>query len=342
VGTAVAEAFGITAIRDEYQAARVTTLRLPAPYKLARGRRNPVAEWLDGLGLFGARAQDKHIPDPVFSFPKAQVALFLRHLWATAGSVTVNKTSRRGRIHFSSPSRRMADGVAMLLLRFGIVGRVTRTCPGRHRDQYSVDIAGGDDQRRFLQEIGVHGPRGLACETLRATIADAKPRTTIDTIPAEIWTRVREILGERTKASRPVAAAAGRADGGGQLWGTRPSRSQLARVAAILEDAELDLHSVNDVLWDEILTIESIGEHEVFDATVPGLHNFVANGVVAHNSIEQDADVVILLHRDDYYDRESPRAGEADFIVAKHRNGPTDTVTVAAQLHFSRFVDMAV
>jgi replicative DNA helicase len=59
-------------------------------------------------------------------------------------------------------------------------------------------------------------------------------------------------------------------------------------------------------------------------------------------SIEQDADVVILLHRDDYYDRESPRAGEADFIVAKHRNGPTDTVTVAAQLHLSRFVDMAV
>jgi replicative DNA helicase len=59
-------------------------------------------------------------------------------------------------------------------------------------------------------------------------------------------------------------------------------------------------------------------------------------------SIEQDADVVILLHRDDYYDRESPRAGEADFIVAKHRNGPTDTVTVAAQLHLSRFVDMAI
>jgi replicative DNA helicase len=59
-------------------------------------------------------------------------------------------------------------------------------------------------------------------------------------------------------------------------------------------------------------------------------------------SIEQDADVVILLHRDDYYDKESPRAGEADFIIAKHRNGPTDTVTVAAQLHLSRFVDMAV
>jgi replicative DNA helicase len=58
-------------------------------------------------------------------------------------------------------------------------------------------------------------------------------------------------------------------------------------------------------------------------------------------SIEQDSDVVILLHREDVYERESPRAGEADLHVAKHRNGPTTTVTVAFQGHYSRFVDMA-
>jgi replicative DNA helicase len=58
-------------------------------------------------------------------------------------------------------------------------------------------------------------------------------------------------------------------------------------------------------------------------------------------SLEQDTDVVILLHREDFYDRQSPRAGEADLIVAKHRNGPTATVTVAFQGHYSRFVDMA-
>ncbi|GAA2120160.1 replicative DNA helicase [Actinomadura alba] len=58
-------------------------------------------------------------------------------------------------------------------------------------------------------------------------------------------------------------------------------------------------------------------------------------------SLEQDADVVILLHREDAYEKESPRAGEADLIVAKHRNGPTATVTVAFQGHYSRFVDMA-
>jgi replicative DNA helicase len=59
-------------------------------------------------------------------------------------------------------------------------------------------------------------------------------------------------------------------------------------------------------------------------------------------SIAQVADVILLLHREDYYDKESPRAGEADLIVAKHRNGATDAITVAAQLHLSRFVDMAV
>ncbi|MCL3863257.1 replicative DNA helicase [Actinotalea sp. K2] len=58
-------------------------------------------------------------------------------------------------------------------------------------------------------------------------------------------------------------------------------------------------------------------------------------------SIEQDADIVILLHREDAYERESPRAGEADLIVAKHRNGPTDTIVVAFQGHYARFVDMA-
>ncbi|MER6778424.1 MULTISPECIES: replicative DNA helicase [unclassified Streptomyces] len=58
-------------------------------------------------------------------------------------------------------------------------------------------------------------------------------------------------------------------------------------------------------------------------------------------SIEQDADIVVLLHRPDAYEKESPRAGEADFIVGKHRGGPTATITTAFQGHYARFVDMA-
>ncbi len=57
-------------------------------------------------------------------------------------------------------------------------------------------------------------------------------------------------------------------------------------------------------------------------------------------SIEQDADMVILLHRESVYEKDSPRAGEADLIVAKHRNGPTRTVVVGFHGHYSRFADL--
>jgi len=58
-------------------------------------------------------------------------------------------------------------------------------------------------------------------------------------------------------------------------------------------------------------------------------------------SLEQDADMVMLLHRPDAFERDDPRGGEADIILGKHRGGPTATITVAHQLHYSRFVDMA-
>nr|WP_253672266.1 replicative DNA helicase [Streptoalloteichus tenebrarius] len=58
-------------------------------------------------------------------------------------------------------------------------------------------------------------------------------------------------------------------------------------------------------------------------------------------SLEQDADMVILIHRPDAWERDDPRMGEADLILAKHRAGPTATITVAHQLHYSRFTDLA-
>jgi replicative DNA helicase len=119
------------------------------------------------------------------------------------------------------------------------------------------------------------------------------------------------------------------------------SRQRMAEVAEVLGNAELDVLATNDVYWDAIASIEPVGELAVYDATVMGVHNFVANGLPLHNSLEQDADMVILLHREDVYEKESTRPGEADIIVAKHRNGPTRDLVVAFQGHYSRFVDMA-
>ena len=301
-----------------------------------------LAHQLGGMGLVGCRSHEKVIPGPLFSLPKRQVSLFVRHLWATDGSVTLTSNGRASRICFASTSRPMLDGLSRLLLRFGISTRLRTVTPDQYRPQFTLDISGHDDQLRFLREVGVHGKRARACARLRQALEASASNPNVDTVPREVWSRVREILADRAMSHRQFSAATGTQLCGSALWKRAPSRKRLACVAAVLDAADLELMATNDVFWDEVVAIEPQGEQEVFDATVLGTHNFIANGIATHNSIEQDADVVILLHREDYYDKESPRAGEADFIVAKHRNGPTDTVTVAAQLHLSRFVDMAV
>jgi replicative DNA helicase len=339
--TEAARHFGVLVRRDEYPAARVTTLRLSARFAPARGRRNPIVQWLDELGLYDLRSHQKFVPGGIFRLPDDQLALFLRHLWATDGSVTVNRNGRSGRIYYGSTSRRLIDDVASLLRRFGINGRVRTVTPGPHRPQYTVDVSGREEQLLFLRMIGGFGPRAASCARLLEILEAGSSNTNIDTIPAQVWTRVRDVLAEKSITHRQFAAAMGTQSCGSTMWRHSPSRARLTRVAEALDDADLEMLATNDVIWDTIVSVEPLGEQDVYDATVIGLHNFVANGIAAHNSIEQDADMVILLHREDAYERESPRAGEADFIVAKHRNGPTTTVTVAFQGHYSRFIDMA-
>ncbi|WP_202033346.1 replicative DNA helicase [Nocardioides sp. WS12] len=343
--TAVAEAasrrFGITAIRDEYAAARVTTLRLPAPYRLARGRRNPIAAWLDEDGLFGLRSHEKFVPDWVFSLPKEQVGLFIRHLWATDGCVHWDEKRRLGRLFYASTSRRLVDDLARLLGRYNVFTRVKRVRKEGYRDGFHLHIYGVANQLRFIDEIGVHGARGVTATRIGELIREVQPNTNTDTIPVEVWDDVRSILSDQGITHRDFAAAMETQFSGSTMWKHSPSRERLAKVATVLDSADLEVLATNDVYWDSIKSIEAVGEKPVYDATVLGVHNFVAEGIALHNSIEQDADMVILLHREDVYEKESTRPGEADLIVAKHRNGATRDVTVAFQGHYSRFVDMA-
>ena len=341
VGAAAWNELGITAVRDEYAGARCTTLRLPAPYRLTHGKRNPIAAWLDELGLFGLRSHEKFVPEPVFSLPDEQVALFLRHLWATDGCVWWDERNRLGRIYYASTSRRLVDDVSRLLLRFGVLSRIKRISKPGYRDCWHLHVTAAEYQRTFTDFIGVHGARGEAARALGEHLRDVAANTNLDTVPREVWDRVRELLAEHHMTHRDFAAAMKSRFCGSTMWKHAPSRSRLARAAAVLHDADLDMLATNDVFWDRIVEKESLGMQEVFDATVPGTHSFVADGIILHNSIEQDADMVILLHRPDAFERDDPRAGEADLILAKHRNGPTSTITVAHQLHYSRFADLA-
>ena len=96
----------------------------------------------------------------------------------------------------------------------------------------------------------------------------------------------------------------------------------------------------SNIFWDEVVTIKKLGIEEVFDATVPETHNFVANDIIVHNSIEQDADVVMFLYREDYYDKDSDRKGIIDVLIRKHRNGPTGEVELHFRAEQARFYDL--
>lgn len=269
------------------------------------------------------------VPEEVFSLPKAQIALFLTHLWSTGGAVTIDGEGGTGRLSLAV-SRDLADDVSRLLLRFGIQVEI--------RDG-AVVIAEVDSQRRFLQEIGVHGVFAQAADDLLSLVRQAREHIDADAVAPEVWEDVREAVVERGPSRRELAAAVTSGHAGAVAYATSPSREPVAQLAAVLDRAELDLAAVNDVFWDTVVAVEADGVEEVYDATVLGRHNFVANGIAVHNSIEQDADLVILLHRD--RDPGSEREGEADVIVAKHRNGPTADIVLGFQGHYARFSNLA-
>ncbi|MGI8726182.1 MAG: replicative DNA helicase [Solirubrobacterales bacterium] len=121
-----------------------------------------------------------------------------------------------------------------------------------------------------------------------------------------------------------------------------PASSPSALLTAPIEPVSAGSRANEDIYWDQILSIDEVGVEPVYDLTVEDLHSFVAEGIVVHNSIEQDADIVGFIYRDEYYYKgESERPGVADLVIAKHRNGPIGNVALAFQEQYPRFINLA-
>ena len=314
---------------------------LPAPYHCTHGRGNPLHAWFRDLGIEDLRSHEKRLPAAMYAASDAEVCLFLRHLWATDGCVWLGTGTSAAKAYYATSSRDLAYGVAHLLARLRIVARIRQVEKAGYRPGFHVIIADTPSLRTFCERVGVHGRRGETAKALAVALEGRVANTNADTIPAVVWDVVK---AERIRAGltdRQFQAAIGTHYCGTALYKACPSRERLRRCAEVLGSETLRGIASSDLYWDRIVSIEPLGSQPVYDATVKQSHNFIADGLIVHNSIEQDSDVVILLHREDAYEKESPRAGEADLIVAKHRNGPTTTVTVAFQGHYSRFVDMA-
>lgn len=96
------------------------------------------------------------------------------------------------------------------------------------------------------------------------------------------------------------------------------------------------------LIWDPVVFISEPGEPQpVYDVEMPRHHNFVANGLLVHNSIEQDADLVMMIYRPEYYDPNTSDRGIAEVIIAKHRNGTTGTVRLLFESQYTQFRNLA-
>jgi len=94
-----------------------------------------------------------------------------------------------------------------------------------------------------------------------------------------------------------------------------------------------------DIYWDRVASIQPDGEEPVYDITVEGNHCYVCNDIVISNSIEQDADIVMFLYRDSVYNDATEFPNQADVIIAKHRNGPTGSVSLYFDPTVTKFMD---
>jgi len=280
-----AKHFGVTAKRGEYAAAKVTTLRLPAPYHLTHGRRNPIAAWLDGLGLFDKRSYDKFVPAEVFAAPNDQVALFLRHLWATDGCVKWDRKGKQGRIYYASTSERLTNDVRQLLLRLRISSRAYRVYQGAHRDIWHLQISGVNNQLRFLRLVDVHGEKFFDVREVRMNLAGVTSNDNVDTVPRQVWGVARQALTEQRITQRAFADAMQTKFCGSTMWRHSPSRRRLHRAAAILDNQALHDLTTNDVFWDKVVEIKAIGQREAFHLSVEGADNFVAQGICVRSAI---------------------------------------------------------
>lgn len=316
-------------------------LYLPSPYHLTHGKHHPITNWFKKMQIKPVRSFEKILPSEIFTLSENQIRLFLHHLWATDGNVSWKKLVGRkisAAIYYASTSQKLINQLQHLLLRLGILSTTKKVLQGRFRPIYQLHVQGRAEQLHFLKLVSCFGERGKVIPAMIEKLEQIENNPNVDIIPKEIWeeniapAKVAAGLSWRGFSSKIETAYCG-----STLFQSGLSRERLQRVAVALKDENLNNLALSSVFWDEIIAIEPLGTEEVFDAEVPGTHNFVANDFIVHNSIEQDADIVMFLYRDDYYDKETENQNIAELLIKKHRNGPTGDIGLFWKPEYMRF-----
>lgn len=303
---------------------------LTSPYHLTHGKYHPIANWFKKLNIERVRSWKKKIPDTVFQCDNSHIALFLKHLWATDGNLSWKRLQKRkpaGEIYYASSSETLAYQVQHLLLRLNIQSSLREVLSKKYRTMYHVYIESSIEQLKFLSQVGIAGKKRYIIPDMIVALKEIHPNPNVDIIPKQAW----KIMIEPAKIAvgvswRDICQGIDTAYCGSTLFKSGLSRNRMMRVYDFLKIPMLYNLATSDVFWDKIISIKKLGVEEVYDATVKGTHNFVANDIILHNSLEQDSDVVMFIYRK-FMDKGIKNCPEedkniAEIHISKHRHGP--------------------
>lgn len=262
-------------------------------------------EWLRADGLLNKYSYEKSIPPWVYHLGRRDTALFLNRLWSTDGSV-----KKRGRsqyvLEYGSSSRKLIDGVQRLLWKFGIPSRIRTIHPTykltsgekkQGRDSYILRALTVEGITTFLTDIGALGKS----EGIPLPDPELRRNNNRDTYPIEVNGLLRRLLAP-LKGKRGSSPSYTNPNIRHTLKHP-PTQEKIEQYIAFAEETpgcdmsvvpELRQVISSDVFWDEVISVEDIGEQECMDLTVADTHSFVADGFITHNSTTLGN--IILMH----------------------------------------------
>jgi deoxycytidine triphosphate deaminase len=249
--------------------------------------RNRATTWLEGLGL-AVKAAEKHVPQRVFRATRNGAARFLQALFSGDGSAYGD--GRTARVEYSSMSRRLVEDVHHLLLRFGILGQIREKTTALGTTAYMWQTTDRRMALRFATELGFW-PRSKKQQALERLIPplleQGRVKSNFDTLPQAAWMHARGAAAARDLTARAIGVP--------RLSEERQSLGWevATRVALATRDEELLSLVRGGPFWDVVESITPAGEEPVFDLTVPGASNFLANDLFVHNSTYARCGIIV-------------------------------------------------
>ena len=307
--------------------------------------REPIGavKWARELGIWGANARTKRLPDEVFQLRAMDLALLLARLWEGDGSL-----SSSSHASYDTASRRLAEDVQHLLLRLGIVSRLySRSHPyrGQRVTSFVVTITGQENLRLFYRRIAWRFLDRRKRLSARVLVREgAQKRASRDVVPVAVKTLIdrerqrRNVTWDEMSSGASVAPRAlvspDTSKRGYRRW-------VIARLARYFDSPELARLAESDLYWDRIVAIDAVDVQETYDLHVEGDHNFLANDLVVHNS--HASSFALLAYASAYLRVHHPAA----FYAALLNNQPMGfyhpaTIVKDAQRHGLRILPIDV